>query len=584
MSQTTRRLHPKSREAAGNLVGITQGKRADTVKASSTAMQQDVTFGDYRFDVESRRLWSGTREIRLTPKASDVLKVLVTRAGEPVSKEDLFAAVWSDTVVSDDALTSCIQEIRRALEDDAKQPRFIETRHRRGYRFVAPLVAAMNEQPAAAVPAPPTQIFAIAVLPFVDMSPARDQDYLCEGLAEELINALTQIDGLRVAARTASFQFRSPGADIHEIGRQLNVGTLLEGSVRKADDRLRVTVQLIDVDTGYHRWSQRFDRMLDDVFAIQDEIAEGVATLLRGSVLSRREKQALQRPQTGTAAYESYLRGRQALPRMTKSDLEHSRAMFEQAIALDPEYSPAWAGLAVVHATLYEWFGATPEDLARAERASVQAASLAPELAEPHMARGFVLSLSGRYDDAATEFGAAIQINPHLFDAYYYFARASFARGDIERSADLFRKAAEVRHEDFQSPMLQSQSLRMLGRIEESREAGREGIRRAEQILALNPRDGRALSLGSGALFHDGQIARAFEWSRRALDLDPDDMSALFNAACLSSKAGNKEDALDYLERVFAKGWGKRDWIEHDTDYDILRDDPRFKALLTRIK
>ena len=549
-------------------------------------MQPDVTFGNYRFDIDSRRLWSGSREIRLTPKASDVLKVLVTRAGEPVSKEDLFAAVWTDTAVSDDALTSCIQELRRALEDDAKQPRFIETRHRRGYRFVAPLAVTVNEQRSATLVAPPAsaEVSAIAVLPFIDMSPARDQDYLCEGLAEELINALTQIDGLRVAARTASFQFRSPGADIHEIGRQLNVGTLLEGSVRKADDRLRVTVQLIDVATGYHRWSQRFDRMLDDVFAIQDEIAEGVATLLRGNVLSNREKQALQRPQTGTAAYEYYLRGRQTLPRMTKSDLEQSRAMFEQAIALDSTYSPAWAGLAVVHATLYEWFGATSEDLTCAERASLQALRLAPELAEPHMARGFVLSLSGRYDDAATEFEAAIRINPHLFDAYYYFARASFARGDIEGSADLFRKAAEVRQEDFQSSMLQSQSLRMLGRLDESRASGREGIRRAEHVLALNPRDGRALSLGSGALFHDGQVTRAFEWSRRSLDLDPDDMSALFNAACLASKAGHKEDALDYLERAFARGWGKRDWIEHDPDYDILRDDPRFKALLTRIK
>ena len=143
------------------------------------------------------------------------------------------------------------------------------------------------------------------MLPFADMSPGRDQDYLCEGLAEELINALTQIDGLRVAARTASFQFRGAGADVRAVGRQLGVGTLLEGSVRKADDRLRVTVQLIEVATGYHRWSQRFDRTLDDVFAIQDEIAESVATSLRGSVLSGREKQALLRPQTGAAAYDT---------------------------------------------------------------------------------------------------------------------------------------------------------------------------------------------------------------------------------------------------------------------------------------
>jgi TolB-like protein/Flp pilus assembly protein TadD len=546
-------------------------------------MREGLTFGGYRFDVEMGRLWAGTREVRLTPKASAVLKVLVARAGQPVSKEELFASVWSDTVVTDDALTSCIQELRRALEDDAKQPRFIETRHRRGYQFVARLAAAPAEDVPDSLSAPPG-ISAIAVLPFADMSPGRDQDYLCEGLAEELINALTHVDGLRVVARTASFQFRSTGGDIREIGRQLGVGALLEGSVRKADDRLRVTVQLIEVATGYHRWSQRFDRVLDDVFAIEDEIAASVATSLRGNVLSRREKQALVRPQTGAAAYEYYLRGRQYLPRMTKTDLETSGEMFERAIELDAGYGPAWSCLTAVHATLYEWFGGKEDDLIRAERTSQKALEVAPDLALAHVARGFVLSLSRRYDEAAQEFEDAIRLNPNLFEAYYYFARTSFARGDIERSAELFRKAGEVRQEDFQSPMLLSQSLRILGRTTEAAEAGREGIRRAEHMLELNPLDGRALSLGSGALFEDGQTARAIEWSQRSLELYPDDMSALINAACLHAKLRQKEEAIDLLERVFARGWGKRDWVEHDPDYDILRGDPRFQRLLARLK
>lgn len=546
-------------------------------------MEQGVSFGGYRFDVATGRLWSGTREVRLTPKASAVLGVLVTHAGQPVSKEELFASVWTDTVVSDDALTSCIQELRRALEDDARQPRFIETRHRRGYQFVARLSTATPAGVADAAP-PAPDISAIAVLPFADMSPGRDQDYLCEGLAEELINALTHVDGLRVAARTASFQFRSSGADVREIGRQLAVGALLEGSVRKADDRLRVTVQLIEVATGYHRWSQRFDRRLDDVFAIQDEIAESVALSLRGSVLSRREKQALLRPQTGAAAYEYYLRGRQHLPRMAQPDLEKSGDLFERAIEQDPNYGPAWAGLATVHATLYEWFGSRDDDLGRAERASQRALELAPDLAESHAARGFVLSLARRYDEAAQEFEQAIRINPNLFDAYYYFARSSFASGDIARSADLFARAAGVRQEDFQSPNLLAQSLRMLGRKEEAREARREAIRRTERVLVLNPVDPRALSMGSLDLFDEGETARALEWSRRSVELYPNELSTLICAACLSSRLGQKEEALDFLERVFARGWGKRDWVEHDPDYDILRNDPRFKALVARLK
>jgi len=545
-------------------------------------MEQSVRFAGHRFDFDSGRLWSGMREVRLTPKASAVLKVLVMHAGEPVTKDALFASVWGDTAVSDDALTSCIQELRKALADDAKQPRFIETRHRRGYQFVAQLAGAQAEATAAGEPI--SDITSIAVLPFADMSPDRDQDYLCEGLAEELINALTHIDGLRVASRTSSFQFRNTGADIREVGRQLSVGALLEGSVRKVDDRLRVTVQLIEVASGYHRWSQRFDRKLDDVFAIQDEIAESVVTSLRGTMLSQREKQALVRPHTGTEAYEYYLRGLHCLPRLTRPDLATSARMFERAIALDPSYSPAFAGLAMVHATLYEWFGAQADDLAAAERASRKALELTSDLAEAHVARGCALALSRHYNEAFKEFEDAIRLNPNVFDAYYYFARASFAIGNIERSAELFGKAAQTRHEDFQSPMLQAQALRMLGRQEETRGAEREGIDRAERALKLNPSDVRALSLGAGTLFHSGQPERALEWSRRALELNPDDMGSLVNAACLHAKLKHKEEAINLLERVFARGWGKRDWVEHDPDYDILRDDPRFQRMLEKLK
>jgi len=545
-------------------------------------MEQGVRFGGYRFDIDTGRLWFGAGEIRLTPKAAAVLNVLVTHAGEPVSKERLFAAVWSGVAVSDDALTSCVQELRKALDDDPRQPRFIETRHRRGYRFVASL--ATVAAPTAPETHPATaDVNAIGVLPFADMSPDRDQDYLCEGLAEELISALTHIDGLRVASRTASFQFRG-GADVRAVGQQLGVGTLLEGSVRKADDRLRVTVQLVEVVTGYHRWSQRFDRRLDDVFAIQDEIAESVATSLRGNLLSRREKQALVRPPTRADAYEYYLRGRQHLPRMTKAELQKSGEMFARAIELDAAYAPAYAGLAMVHATLYEWFGAQAEDLVAAERASERALELAPGMAEAHVARGCALALSSRYADAERAFEQSIRINPNLFDAYYYSGRTNFAHGDITGSAARFRKAEELRRDDFQSPLLLSQSLRMLGSLEEAAQANREGIRRAEHVLALNPADSRALSLGASALFHDGQTTRALEWSRRSLELYPDDMSTLVNAACLHSKLRQKEEALDLLERVFAHGLGKRDWVEHDPDYDILRADPRFLKLLARLK
>ena len=542
-----------------------------------------VRFGDYRFERDTGRLWCGDQELRLTPKAAAVLSLLVEHAGTPVSKDALFASVWNGVAVTDDALTATIQEVRRALGDDAREPRFIETRHRRGYRFIAPLSRSPVGSPNTASPAPPA-ISALAVLPFLDISPGRDQDYLCEGLAEEVINALTQIEGLRVVARSTSFQFRATGGDVREIGRHLRISTLLDGSVRKDGERLRVTVQLVDVSTGYQHWSQRFDRHLDDVFAIQDDIAESVATRVRRGLITSEEKQRIVRPQTSAAAYEYYFRGRQHLPRMTRPDLERSAALFQQAIDVDSRYGPAFAGLAMVHATLYEWFGASDEDLARAERASQRALQTAPGLAEARVSRGCALALSRRYDEASHCFEQAIALNPQLFDAYYYFARAAFASGKIEQSADLFRKASDVNQDDFQSPCLLRQSLQMLGRSEDAAVAAHEGIRRAERILTLNPIDARALSIGSVALYADGQRMRAFEWSERSLELYPDDTSVLVNAACLRARSGDKERALELLERIFGRGWGKRDWVEHDPDYDNLRDDPRFKRLFHRLK
>jgi len=550
-------------------------------------MEQRISFGDYCFDIDSGRLWSGSDEVRITPKASAVLRMLVMQAGEPVSKEELFAAIWKDTAVSDDALTSCIQELRRAFADDAKQPRYIETRHRRGYRFVATLSAKSEAtaQPTATVSASaPDGISSIAVLPFMDMSPERNQDYLCEGLAEELINALTRVEGLRVASRTASFQFRCAGEDIRAVGQHLGVATILEGSVRKVDERLRVTVQLIEVANGYHRWSQRFDRKLDDVLAIQDDVAESIAMSLRGSVLGQGKRPSNLRPHTKGVAYECYLRGRHHLHLMTESDLAASAEMFKNALNLDPGYGPAWGCLAAVYGTLHAYFGAKAEDLAKAERASLRALELAPELAESHAARGFVLSLLREYEEANRSFEEAIQRDPNFFEAYYYFGRTCFVQGDIARSAELFRKASAVRLDDYQSAMLLGQSLHMIGRPEEALVAHREGIRRAEARLRLYPHDARALSLGSGSLFYDGQIERALEWAQRALELFPDDTSSLVNAACLHAKLKHKEEALSLLERAFARGWGHRDWIANDPDYDILRDDPRFQKLLAKLK
>jgi DNA-binding SARP family transcriptional activator len=287
--------------------------------------------------------------------------------------------------------------------------------------------------------------------------------------------------------------------------------------------------------------------------------------------------------QAAEESYDYYLQGRQHLARMMHRGLEAGRAMFVRALELDAGYAPAWAGLATAHACIYEWFDPRKLGSARADYASRRALEAAPRLAEAHVARGLARSLSRHYDEAVGEFEAAIRLNPYLFDAYYYLARTEFACGRMARAAEMFGLAAQLRPEDFQSPMLLATTARVLGRDEQAADAVRTGIRRAEQVLALNPQDGRALSLGACTLVDDGQAGRALEWARRCLELHSHDTSALVNVACVHARVGQSGEALDLLERVFARGCGKRDWIVNDPDYASLRDEPRFQRMLSRV-
>ncbi len=419
----------------------------------------------------------------------------------------------------------------------------------------------------------------IAVLPFADMSPSHDQDYFCQGLAEELINSLTHIDNLQVASRSSSFQFNTAGLDIRAVGARLGVATVLEGSVRKAGNRVRITVQLIDVADGYHRWSQRYDRDLEDIFAIQDEIAESVAQELRG-ILTPGELKGLRRPGTVAAAYEEFLKGRQAYARSTSESLDEAGVFYEKAIAIDPSYAPAYAGLADVHSWRYQWWGQQDSDYKIADDASRKALELAPELDQAHISRAFLLSLKGHYDEAAASFEEAIHLNPNSADAYYLYARSEFAAGRTAKAAELFRRASEIDQDDFEASALLPMTLEKIGRTGEVEDALREAASRAERRLELDPNDVRVLSLGASVLAHLGRKSEAISWSNRALQISPHELSPLLNRACLHARDGEVDDAIRFLERVFKEGHVHRDWIENDPDYDSLRDDPRFIKLM----
>jgi serine/threonine protein kinase/Flp pilus assembly protein TadD len=423
----------------------------------------------------------------------------------------------------------------------------------------------------------------IAVLPFVNMSNDAENEYFSDGIAEEIINALTKVQALRVTSRTSAFAFKGKNEDIGEIGRKLKVATVLEGSVRKAGNRLRVTAQLVSVADGNNLWSERYDRQLEDVFAIQDEIAGNIVKALR-VVLSEGEKRAIEAaPTDNVEAYEYYLRGRQFFHQWSRTGIQYARRMFERAIDSDQNYAIAYAGIADCCAFLYMYWDGSRANLEGAETASKKALELAPEIAEAHASRGFALTLERNYDGARQEFETAIRLNPNLYEAHYLYARAHLQAGNLEEAVRQFEEAARVRPEDYQAALLSSGPLNGLGRQQDAKAALRRGLAVVEKHLELNPGDARALYLGAGALIQLGERERALEWAGRARSANESDSLVLYNVACVYALGEMIDEAVECLDKAIQNGFGHREWIENDSDLNSLRQDPRFQALLKRM-
>jgi non-specific serine/threonine protein kinase len=424
----------------------------------------------------------------------------------------------------------------------------------------------------------------IAVLPFVDMSQQRDQGYFCEGMAEEIVIALAKIEGLRVASRLSAFRFDPAAGDVRVIGRRLGVRTVLEGSVRMAGDRLRITAQLINVDDGYQLWSERYDRKMEDVFAIQDEIARKIVEALEIE-LTPRERQVLAKPPAkNVRAYDYYLRGRQLLYTQGEQQLRQALDMFSRAAQLQPNFALAYSGIADARSFMRAtWAEFSDVNLELAREAAQKALELDPELAEAHASLGQAFSLGGQHAEAEAAFEKAIRLDPRSFEAHYFYARECFMQGEFSRSLSLFETAWKLRPEDYQVPLLMLQLYRSVGRSDEIPSLARRGVALARRHLDVHPEDARAWYLGAGALARLAEFDRAREWLERALELGRDESVVLYNVACAFANLGSHEEALDALERAAEIGRPYRGWIEHDSDFDPIRDHPRFRALLDRL-
>lgn len=422
----------------------------------------------------------------------------------------------------------------------------------------------------------------IAVLPFVNMSADSENEYFSDGLSEELLNVMTRLQSLRVCSRTSSFALKGKNVDMPTAARQLGVRHVLEGSVRRSGNKVRITVQLVDAVEDRHLWSATFDRELDDIFSVQDEIAQRVFEALK-LTLTVDEQVAIQQTTDNVEAFDCYIRGREQFHRSDQGHFERARDYFEKAIALDPEYALAWAGLTYVSVDTYWYQQKDTVWLQKADEASLKAVDLAPHLAESHAARGYAHRAAKRFDAAKAEFERAISINPRLFEPLHFYAQMLRTQKEYRLAADMFSRAAAVRPEDYQALAIGSSMYRMCGDDASAVRAMREGLERAIRAIELNPEDSRALSLGAGLLYDLGRTEEALEWSTRALSVNPHNSGNVYNAACLYAQLGRTDEAIDLLEQAVDLGARNRLYYEIDSDLDSLRAHPRFRALLDRI-
>jgi TolB-like protein/Flp pilus assembly protein TadD len=415
------------------------------------------------------------------------------------------------------------------------------------------------------------------------MSADKEQDFLCDGIAEEIINDLSKVQGLHVVARTSSFAFKGKTLDIRQIGRKLGAGTILEGSVRKSRNRLRITAQLINVSDGYHLWSEKYDTELEDVFAVEDEIGKNIVHAMEVT-LTEREKRALFKvPTTNVEAYQCYIRGRQYFHGFSAKGLEYARNMFTSAIIRDPQYAMAYCGLADCYSMIYMYYDSDRTNIENAMTASRKALEIDAELAEAHASHGLAVSLDKRYEEAEAEFERAIELSPKLFEAYYFYARTARSQGKLEKAATLFAKAGEVRPEDYQAPILCADTYRGLNREGDKIAAFRRGLAIAEWHLELHPEDARAWYLGAHAQLELGRKNKALEWNERAMKLAPDDVATLYNAGCLFCVMGDHDRCFECLEKAVDNGFAHRVWLENDPDLEPVRKDARYRTILERL-
>ena len=421
----------------------------------------------------------------------------------------------------------------------------------------------------------------ICVLPFANISGDPEQEYFSDGITEDIITDLSKVSALWVAARNTSFTFKGKHVDAPQIARQIKVSHLLEGSVRKAGGRVRITAQLIDGASGGHVWAERYDRDLNDIFALQDEISQAIVAALKLKLLPEEKKSIEQRGTTNPEAYNLYLMARQYSVTGNVGSARRSEAIIRlcrRATEIDPGYARAWALMAVAQIDLRFHLGGERDDgLAAAERAL----ALDANLAEAHAARGRVLK-NVDPDEARREIETALRLDPDSYEVNLAAAGWHYQMRQIEAAIACYERAAAVMDADYLVAGMLSSCYKAIGDVEGARRAARRALERTEQLVAQEPDNGSAMGFIVSALAVLGESERALDWVQRALILDPDNLNMRYNMACaLVTDLQEVETALTLLEPGLQRlELDAVTWMKTDPDLDAIREHPRFRAMV----
>ncbi len=426
----------------------------------------------------------------------------------------------------------------------------------------------------------------IVVLPFNNMSGDPSQDYFSDGITEDIITDLSKISSLFVVARNTAFTFKGTHVEVDQVANRLGVQYVLEGSVRKSLERVRINAQLIDGRTGGHVWAERYDRATKDIFDLQDEISHAIVDAMRLKLLPGEAANIAQRDTGNPEAYRYYLMGRAYFLRgHTKRMLHLARRMFAKALEFDKNYARSIAGIADCNSHLLDT-GDTSTSTEEILRLSEEALALDSNLAEAHSSRGLALYTAGRYEEADQSFQRAIELNPELFEARLFYGRNCFNQKRYEQAVELFEQASNLRQDDFRALGLAAMCYRSLGHKDASVATARRALARVEKAVVERPDDADAMSFGAGLLGFLGEADRTHDWADKAAIIEPDDMYMQYNLACAYAELGDVERALDRLEQAMAMNPLKslQQYMENDSDLDVVRGHPRYVRLLERLK